>query len=233
MQFRNWLNETTDDRAKLWAKFQREFQITYQRPLGSNPQLFARYKQIFQTEEITELQFRIDNIQGKGRQDYRREQEQKIRSARMEDKQDRRALKTKKNTYLRVEDDVERVVCSDGDPQYDKTGMPAFHNDLNNPELNDYFAIHVGDAEAWLPILMRDGYCEGTHAYVYTIKTSLLARTKTPFYSVGEDYHITDKTNTPDSDIIFSKFKLIPAQYIELDNVIDLEDVEEAPDMFS
>jgi hypothetical protein len=221
-------------RIKLWAQFRREFQITYGKRLEDNKQLFDRYYKMFAERPVEELNYYLNQIKGQARQEFKRDQEYKAKQERLKFKQNRRALQTAKGTYMRVEDDTERVVCSDEDPGFDKTGMPCFVGDHSgsDPELRGYFAIHVGSAREWIPILLRDGYCDGTHAYIYTIKTSELARTKTPFYTFGDDYHISDKTDTPSSEIIFSKLDLIPPQYIVLEEVIDLQGIEPAPDIY-
>lgn len=233
MKFFNLTEAIDQQRNKLWAQFRRDYQITYGKRLDDNPQLFARYLKIFSDSPMEEINYYLDQIKGKARTDYRKEVEYQARKQRLADKEQKRAVHTDNQTYLRVEDDVERVVCANEDPGFDKTGMPCFPGDLTGQDKNlkGYYSIHVGDARRWIPILMRDAYCDGSHAYIYTIKTSELARTKTPFWKFGYDYHISDASETPDSDVIFSKLSIIPAKYIILDDVIDLKDVEEAPDL--
>jgi hypothetical protein len=227
------LTEALDEqRKKLWAQFRREYQITYGQQL-TGP-LLQRYAQIFEQKPMEEVEYYLNQIKGPAREQHKRDQEYNARQQLIQQKTDKRALNTNENTYYRVEDDVERVICSSDDPRYDKEGMPCFrgdHTDID-PELKGYYSIHVGDARGWIPILMRDGYCEEDYAYVYKIKTSELARTRTPFYSWGEDYHITNSTNTPSSDLIFSKLSIIPPQYVVLEEVIDLSDVEPAQEEY-
>lgn len=237
MTFYEWLlHEVLADpqRNKLWAQFRREWQITFEQRLESLPGLFKHYQQRFETRPLDELQGLVDEVRGRERVEYRRKKEHNARVQQRQEKAEKRALNTEEQTYYRVEDDVSRVVCADNDPGFDKTGMPCFEGDHagRDTELKGYYAIHVGDAEEWIPVLMRDGYCDNKYAYVYTIKTSELARTRTPFYSFGEDYHIMDMTNTPGSDIIFSKLKVIPPQYVILDEVIDLSNVKPAQDLY-
>lgn len=139
-------------------------------------------------------------------------------------------LETSQETYVRSDSTHGRIVCSDEDPQFDKKGMPMYPLNAPDPELKGYFAVHTG-SERWLPILMRDQYCDGRYAYVYTIDTSLAYETEQPFYEM-EDFHIMDKTDTPGSDIIFSTRQIIPPEMVKLRKVIDTNNVKPARDPY-
>ena len=121
----------------------------------------------------------------------RRDQEAEARRKEMSRSREQDALQTAADTYYRAEGSVERVVCNA--PDLHKKGMPAYEGDLADvdPELKGYFAIHVGDADEWLPILVRDGYCDGT-AYIYQI---LCNESQEPFYEM-EDYHEFSRKGT-------------------------------------
>jgi len=155
----------------------------------------------------------------------RREQEAETRRKEMNRHREQDALQTAADIYYRVEGSVERVVCNA--PDLHKKGMPAYKGDLAevDPELKGYFAVHVGDADEWLPVLVRDGYCDGP-AYIYQI---LCSESQEPFYEM-EDYHVMDKTEAPSGTIVFSKYPVIPPQLIRLVKVV--EDPQTAPDPF-
>lgn len=155
-------------------------------------------------------------------------------SERQQAEKNRLALHTKEATYERVDYGGYRIVCSDEDPRFEKTGMPMFDGDHAemDKELEGYMAVHVtSDPDGWLPILMRDGYCDAQYAYVYRLALEEMYNSRAPFYEI-EDYHIMDKTNTPDSQIVISKRKKIPARYIRLVERIDTSEIEEAPDPY-
>lgn len=136
------------------------------------------------------------------------------------------SLETASDAYERSNGVHLRVVCSDRNPMLEKKGMPLFKfSDSSDVELKGgYFGIHVGDPDEWLPILMRDGYCDGEHAFVYAIDASLAYATRQPFYEM-EDFHVRDKGATPSSTILFSRRKVVPAKMIRLERVVDLADV--------
>ena len=89
-------------------------------------------------------------------------------------------------------------------------------------KINNYYGVHVGGG--WLGILKRDGYCDTGDAYHYTINC---AESKHPFFII-EDPDVSYKdSRTPDSWIIFSKHKVIPAEIIELTAITREDDIEE------
>ncbi len=136
-------------------------------------------------------------------------------------------LKVSGETYARADGGYERVICADADPKFDRRGMPMYRLDARDPALKVFNAVHVGDADLWIPILMRDGYCGGSHAFVYNIDASLAYDGRLPFYEM-DDFHIMDKTAAPRGIILFSKRKVIPAAMVRLKRVIDLFDIDEA-----
>lgn len=146
-----------------------------------------------------------------------------------EEEQERNALKTKKDTYYRTDDVFTRAVCSSENPQYEVKGMPAWNGNVKNydEELKGYYGVHVGGG--WLPIMKRDSYCDDD-AYIYEIDTSLVFNSTKPFY-IMDDYHIVDATHTPGSNIIFSKFEIIPAKLIKLKKVIPYDEIPYAPEI--
>ena len=121
----------------------------------------------------------------------------------------------------------ERVVCSQGDPGFDKTGMPAYPMEQINAELKGWYGVHVGGG--WLGILKRDGYCDSGDAYLYTIEAAQMIEDGIKVYQM-DDPHVSYRDSaTPDSWIVFSRKKVIPAKYINLDQVIPGDDIKEAP----
>lgn len=152
--------------------------------------------------------------------------------ARYELQKQNAALQTKENTYYRADATYYRIVCSDHSPEFEKNGMVAYEDNLTayDPELNGYYGIHVGDPEEWLPVLARDGYCDGD-AYIYAIKAGSVENSPTPFY-VMEDYNVMDRHASPDSEIIFSRNQMIPASLIELVSVIPYDNIEPADDLY-
>lgn len=146
------------------------------------------------------------------------------------------------------------VTIADEDPELDKTGMPAFRITDIDANLKDYYGIHVGNADEWVPVLLRDGW-DAEYVYIYLIDIAawmadmdeadieevakndelesieeLETLSNRPF--VMEDPHPYDRTVTPDSDIIFSRYKTIPAKYITLDRVLDVADIEPARELY-
>lgn len=165
--------------------------------------------------------------------------EQYIRERRAEEQRARQAalkkakfpdLETLEDSYSRADGFYERVVCADVDPQFDKRGMPAYRLDARDSGLRDYRAVHTGSAKQWIPVLMRDGYCDGGRAYIYSIDASLAYKSRQPFYEM-EDFHIMDKTASPAGTILFSKREVIPAKMVRLISVVDLAHVRPARDV--
>jgi len=137
-------------------------------------------------------------------------------------------LETDLDTYSLVMDDQTRVVCGYKDPDCQHVGMKAFSGQIEekDPQLKGYFAIHVGNPDEWIPVMVRDDYCRGGNAYAYRIKCS---ESPEPFYQM-EDFNVFDKGETPWSQIVFSKYEVIPPSLIELIGVV--KNPKSAPDPY-
>ncbi len=225
MRFKLFLE--TDEATLRQQLFQRYIQIiSFDGQAKIAPDYINHLQQYFNTTPIDEIEKRIKADEVYAQQDRRRwEIEQEAA------KRKQFNLAGKYDNYERVNDTFERFVCSDGNPEFEKKGMPAFAENVtsHDPKLKGYYGVHCGGA--WLPILIRDGYCDSNQAYHYEIDTEPFYNSKKPFY-VMEDYHINDKTNTPNSVILFSKNKIIPANLIRLVEIIDTTKVKPAPDPY-
>jgi hypothetical protein len=88
--------------------------------------------------------------------------------------------------------------------------------------------VHVGDADEWLPILLRDGYCNGKPR-AYTIR---VPEDASDFF-VMEDPHPYDRTVSPDSMILFSVTRArIPSSWITLDHTYTKKEIQKIIDDF-
>ncbi len=174
-----------------------------------------------------ELRLRIEETRpyaAKDRRDWERARAEAERA------QQYPGLITPWDEYPRTDNTYERTICADKDPQFEKFGMPLYSiNDSVDPALKIFGGVHVGDADAWIPVLLRDGYCDGRYAYVYAIDTAPVYLGRKPFYE-AEDFHVGDRTATPESLIIFSRREKIPPRLIQLVEVVDLVDIDPAPD---
>lgn len=185
----------------------------------------------FMTAPIVQIQQKMDDLP----EDLRIQRAQYITDAQVAQSKkewEDKALKTANDTYYLADSTYQRVVCSSKSPGFEKTGMPAYDDDLGNydPELKGYSGVHVGNPEEWLPVLARDGYCDA-NAYIYNIYAEEMADTETPLY-VMDDYHVMDRTSTPDSQIIFSRLQVLPASIIELKKTIPARKIKPARDLY-
>jgi len=109
-----------------------------------------------------------------------------------------------------------RIVCENRDPRCHVLGMRAYPMRDVDPALDGWYGVHCGDADEWLPILDRDGYCDGD-AYVYELHldrwNDAHARPENHFYQM-DDPHVVDRTATPDSLIVFSRYETIAARLV-------------------
>lgn len=97
------------------------------------------------------------------------------------------------------------------------TGMPAYKMDDDAPDLTGFYGVHSGDPDEWLPILINDGYF-GDKVYVYEMDFVAWNATAAPedrFYQMP-DPHLVDKSESPDSTIVFSRMATIPAEIVTL-----------------
>lgn len=219
--------EESELRRQLWQHF---LDTVKKYGVEMHPKFVAHQEKAFQTLPLEEIQ--PDKIEQqvkswKSDQDHQKQKELK------QQQKDDRALRTSSSRYYVCDSVMERAVCSDGSPGFEKTGMPAFSDEIvaHDKKLAGYYAIHVGDAHGWLPILKRDGYCDAKYAYIYSINCEAVAETDDPFYET-EDFHIMDATHTPHSVVIFSKRKVIPANLIHLEEKILLSKIKTAPDPY-
>jgi hypothetical protein len=108
----------------------------------------------------------------------------------------------------------ERVICGEKPGERaDRRGMDLVHDmgDVDR-DLAGMLGVHTGDADEWLAILADDGYCHGT-ARVYNIE---IPGDCVDFF-VADDPHVTDKTENPDSWILFSPTRThVPAAWVRL-----------------
>jgi hypothetical protein len=106
----------------------------------------------------------------------------------------------------------ERLVCSRTNPRYDKLGMPTL-GDCAHP-VDGWRGIFVGDADLWLPVLVRDGYC-GEKAWVYNIDFDALAAAGRGYWLL-DDPNVYDKTETPASGLVVTQDLVVPAFAMKL-----------------
>ncbi len=234
MRFKFFIESEDQIRSQLKDEYLRMAVDAYTDPASGkhdlHPQYLQHVEKQFATLPIPELQQKVKESIPFFQSEKRRFELERLDKQRAEESK-KFNLETDRNEFERTSDTYGRIVCSNTDPQFEKVGMPMYPGLSNyDPELKDYYGVHCGSIN-WLPILLRDQYCDQRYAYVYKINTSPAFNSKMPFY-VMEDFHIMDKTNTPGSDIIFSKRKVIPAKLVKLVKVIDTKTVKPAPDPY-
>jgi hypothetical protein len=199
---------------------------------GFHPDYIRHLQKQFMTMSVPEIQKYMDDLPNELRMRRMNYEADVMKVKWEEEEREKTVLRTARDKYELADDTYERVVCSNGSPGFEKTGMPAFAGDVAeyDQELKGYFGVHVGSARAWLPVLARDGYCDDD-AYIYDIHAEEIAHTKKPLY-IMEDYHVMDRGASPGSDIIFSRRKVLPAEIIELKKVIPADQIEPAPDLY-
>jgi hypothetical protein len=185
----------------------------------------------FMEAPVAAVKERMDNLPNDLRM-RRSDYENRARIEKWEQGRQSKSLKTANANYDLADSVYQRVVCSHKNPNFEKTGMPAYDDDLYeyDSELKGYSGVHVGDPRKWLPVLARDGYCDAD-AYVYNIYAEEMAETETPLY-VMDDYHVRDRHATPDSEIVFGRLRVFPAEIIELVKVIPEKKIKPAPDLY-
>lgn len=229
ISFQTWLTESNDDyeRTEAFEKYAQAITDLYKRyGITVHKDYLDGERRNFMTMSIADLRQEIANLprflinQERNLEREKRENEKKA-------KRDKEALIIKGNEYYRAEDIYERVVCSKGDPGYDKKGMKAYPMKEIYPELNGYYGVHVGSN--WLPILKRDGYCDDGDAYIYIIHADEMNDDGINIYEMDDPHVSYRDSQTPDSQIIFFKLKVIPAKYIEISKIIPEIEIKEAP----
>jgi hypothetical protein len=217
------------NREQLFQDYLKLISFDGQREIA--PGYIEKLRKQFMETPFSELWQKID--QDKKDIAYERQRWDTLNTMRVQqEERDKVNLRTPTEDYNRTDNVFERVICSDKNPMCEKKGMRAYGDEIssNNRELEGYYGVHVGDARAWLPILMRDEYCQGKRAYFYEIDTSSTYHSNTPFY-VMEDFHPTDKTDLPDSEILFSKYPVIPAHLITLTKSILVSKIRPAREL--
>jgi hypothetical protein len=230
MKFKSWLSES-DETEERTAAFEawREAMTGLVAKYGTNmhPDYVEHTRRFYLSAPIEEVRQEAAALPRRLRsqeEDLRRE---KVRR----DAEAAKFLKSRRapaavRGYDEADSSMERVVCSAGDPGFDKAGMTAYPMEGVDPKLKGYYGVHVGGG--WLGILKRDGYCDND-AYLYTIRCDEMNEDGIAVYQM-EDPHVSYRdASTPDSWIIFSKKRVIPAKYIELNKVIPEKKVREAP----
>lgn len=225
MKFKYWLCETDEQQERMaafdkYVKAITDLAAKYQSSI--NPDYIKHEKQTFMTMPIEQLRQEMANLPKYLRdQEFDYQRRQKEREAEQK-RSDNRLF----GEYDLVEHGYERVVCSHGDPGFHQTGMPAYPMEGIDRQLKGYYGVHVGGG--WLGILKRDDYCHGD-AYLYTIHTDQMVEDGIPVYQMDDPHVSYRDIRTPDSWIVFSKEKIIPAKYVELDKVVPEDEIEEAP----
>jgi len=225
MNFKHWIFENNEQQERLksyeiYSKAMNDLAAKYKTTI--HPKYFEHEKQLFLTMPIEDLRKEMSDLPHtlKMREmDFNRD---KLK----QDRETKREQGSMHGYYL-VEESHERVVCSKGNPKFDSKGMTAYPMDSIDSKLKGYYGVHVGGG--WLGILKRDGYCDSGNAYIYTIHADQMVEDEIQVYQM-DDPHVSYRDSaTPDSWIIFSKKKIIPAQYIELTNTIPERKIKEAP----
>jgi len=125
---------------------------------------------------------------------------------------------------------VARIICGDAG-NIVAEGMPAYAMDNIDSDLASYFGIHVGCWEAWLPVLIKDGYCDGD-IWVFSIDLDAASDDGVDFYEM-DDPHVVDLSESPSSNIVFSDLEVIPPQYVKLLRKMTFEQAREYYEEFS
>lgn len=218
MKFATWL-ETDEERLAYFQQYHQALtDIATKYKFNLSSQYMEHEKQYFLSAPIEELRTRMAELPK-----YIKQQELEYAFKQSQKEKEETRQKNRYKGYYLAETDHERIVCSKTNPNYDKIGMPAFPMD----NLKGFYGVHVG-SHAWLGILKRDDYCNG-NAYLYTIHAEQMIEDGIKVYQM-DDPHVSYKDDsTPDSWIIFSKKKTIPAKYITLDQIIPESKIKEAP----
>jgi hypothetical protein len=217
---------------------QEERQAAYEKSMAAYEAIAAKYKfkladvwvqnekKYFEKSPIEEVRESIKNLE----KQIKQQDEYYARQAREEEQKRKSAIKSikgTKQTYQLADTSYQRIVCSEGSPEYEKNGMQAYSMQSVDGKLKNYYGVHVGGG--WLGILKRDGYCDSGDAYEYTIHCEEMIEDGINVW-IMEDPNVANRDNsTPASWIIFSKKKIIPAKYIELGRITKEKDIKEAP----
>jgi hypothetical protein len=227
MEFIDWLRESEEDeRVKLFNFYVKSFSDLYNKYGFSLANDWINHlRKLFMTSSMDDVMNKISdlpNLLKSNEFSLAREKREKDKQI----QQRNNALETRNDIYYRAESSFERVVCSKGNPGFDKSGMIAYPMTGIDNDLIGYYGVHVGGG--WLPILKRDGYCDDGDAYLYEIHAEDMNNDGINVYAMDDPHVAYRDINTPESKIIFCKMKLFPYQYIELKKVIPEKDIKEA-----
>jgi len=133
-------------------------------------------------------------------------------------------LRTGDDAYPEADFYGERLVAVGSDP---KTAFKIEHP--FDQALSGFYGVHIGDADEWLPVLYRDEYLSGD-AVLYKIDFRRWNEAHPPeerFYWT-DDWHVMDRTESPDSMIVFSRLSEIPEEIIHRVRVIPEDEALDA-----
>jgi hypothetical protein len=123
----------------------------------------------------------------------------------------------------------ERSICSAEPPGFEVNGMPMSPAE----DMQGWYAAWIGDADEWLPILVRDNLCF-EDAYVYEIDFDAARADGVEFYWMpwDPDPYVWNKGETPDSIMVLSRANHIPAKYVRLVRKVAFDQIEAAEDPY-
>lgn len=230
MNFRMWINENEEaERTDAFERFAAALKELHGRYGTTVSQQYLDHeRRTFMTMPIEDLRQEMAGLP-KLLQRTEGDLERRRREKEAEERREAGALRAGSDRYYQADNKYERVVCSKGDPGFATAGMEAYDMGQVDAALKGWYGVHVGPS-SWLPILKRDGYCDSGDAYIYTIHADEMLEDGVEVHEM-EDPHVMDRTETPESQIIFTRLPRIPAKYIELTEVIPEAEIEEAPDL--
>lgn len=104
----------------------------------------------------------------------------------------------------------EHSISAHKSPKADKLGLHT----TNEHPVDGWNGVFVGDADDWIPVMVRDGYWNDT-VWVYEIDFDALAAAGHDYW-ITEDPNVFDKTETPSSWLVLTKDKVVPAFAVKL-----------------
>lgn len=114
----------------------------------------------------------------------------------------------------------EHTISSAKSPKAQVLGL---HTTEAHP-VDGWNGIFVGDADDWIPVMVRDGYWNDA-AWVYEIDFDALAAAGHDYW-IMEDPNVVDKTETPSSFLVLTKDDVIPAFAVKLTRRISAKECE-------
>lgn len=229
MNFRMWINENEEaERTQAFERYSTALNDLHVRyGTAVSQQYLDHERRTFMAMPIEDLRREMEGLP-KLLQRTEADLERRRREMEAEERRESGALRVGSDRYYQADNKYERIVCSRGDPGFASEGMQAYDMGQVDASLKGWYGVHVGPS-SWLPILKRDGYCDDGDAYIFTIHADEMLEDGLEVYEM-EDPHVMDRTETPDSQIIFTRLPRIPAKYVELTEVVPEDEIEEAPD---